>query len=128
MALREEILRKPLNLEYTPEELLAEADSFHLACIHSETLVGCLVLRPESDSRLRMRQFAVRADFQGQGIGRALVTYAEEFARARGYQEIMLHARETAIGFYEKLGYRKEGSRFTEVTIPHFAMRKQLER
>jgi predicted GNAT family N-acyltransferase len=37
-----------------------------------------------------------------------------------------MHARKTAMGFYEKLGYEKIGDEFTEVTIPHYKMEKRL--
>ena len=46
--------------------------------------------------------------------------------RGGGYEEIVLHARETALGFYQKLGYETEGDSFTEVGLPHSAMRKKL--
>ena len=39
---------------------------------------------------------------------------------------MVLHARETAVGFYEKLGYKTSGDKFIEVTIPHFPMQKEL--
>jgi predicted GNAT family N-acyltransferase len=37
-----------------------------------------------------------------------------------------MHARKHAVGFYEKMGYKARGNEFIEVTIPHFAMEKQL--
>lgn len=126
VALRDEILRKPLYLTFCPEELAGEKDFFHLACRQEGALVACLVLQPVSDKQIRMRQLAVRTDVQKEGIGRTLVAYSESFARTHGYDEIVLHARETAVGFYEKLGYRREGDRFTEITVPHFLMRKVL--
>ena len=39
-------------------------------------------------------------------------------------REIVAHVRETAIPFYARLGYERRGSRFVEVTLPHFLMRK----
>ena len=71
-----------------------------------------------------MRQLAVATELQGRGLGKTLVRYAESFARQSGYQEIVLHARESAVRFYEKLGYTRQGDCFTEVTIPHYQMRK----
>ena len=73
-----------------------------------------------------MRQVAVVSDLQGQGIGRALVEYSEALARKLGFRRMVLHARETAVAFYKKLGYLRIGGRFEEVTIPHWAMTKQL--
>ena len=126
VALRSAILRQPLGLKFSPEELDAERDSLHLACWRGKSVVACLILKPVSAKQMRMRQFAVHADVQGQGVGSALALHAEAIAKEHGYEEIVLHARETALGFYEKLGYVVEGERFIEVTLPHFSMRKRL--
>jgi predicted GNAT family N-acyltransferase len=39
---------------------------------------------------------------------------------------LCMHARKTAKGFYEKLGYAVTGDEFMEVTIPHYIMEKAL--
>ena len=127
VALRDEVLRKPLGLSYDPAELAREKDSFHLAFRERAELVACLVLKPLDERCIKMRQLAVRESSQGKGFGRELVNYAESFVRERGYAEIVLHARETARGFYEKLGYEAEAGSFTEVGLPHVFMRKMLQ-
>jgi ribosomal protein S18 acetylase RimI-like enzyme len=124
--LRDKILRQPLGLIYTPEQLGAESDSIHVACYLQDELVGCLILKPDGPQNLKMRQVAVSDKHQGLGIGRALVDFSEEFARENGYGKITMHARETAAGFYLKLGYEVEGEAFEEVTIPHRSMFKKI--
>lgn len=126
VALRDEILRRPLGLAFNPEELAAEKDSFHLTCWQGDELVACLVLKPLSQEQIRLRQMAVRREFQGRGLGTGLVRYSEAFAWARGYRTMVLHARATAVGFYARLDYHVQGERFLEVTIPHYAMEKTL--
>ena len=64
---------------------------------------------------------------QRKGLGKILVANAEETTLENGYKQIILHARITAQGFYEKLGYAPFGNIFTEVTIPHIAMQKSLQ-
>ena len=125
VAVRDLILRKPLGLSFSAEELEAEKDSHHVACYRGERLVGCLVLHPQGDD-VRMRQVAVVADLQRQGIGKAMVQYSEALTRKLGFRLMVLHARETAVAFYEKLGYSRLGDRFEEVTIPHWTMVKRL--
>jgi predicted GNAT family N-acyltransferase len=71
-----------------------------------------------------MRQVAVAAAMQGKGVGARLVAASEDFAKEHGFQKITLHARETAVLFYERIGYQKIGERFEEVGIPHFKMEK----
>jgi ribosomal protein S18 acetylase RimI-like enzyme len=73
-----------------------------------------------------MRQVAVASEAQRQGVGRAMVEFSETFARRLGFTRMVLHARENAIPFYERLGYCRIGERFEEVTIPHWEMVKEL--
>ena len=126
VALRDSVLRRPLGLQFSVEQLRAEEDSRHIACYRDDTLVGCLILRPIAGGDVQMRQVAVVAQLQGQGIGRAMVEYSEALARTIGFTRIILHARETAVPFYENLGYAKVGERFLELTIPHWAMERSL--
>lgn len=127
VRLRYDILRAPLGLEYTPEQLAEEWGQHHLAAYdHQHRLVGYLNLTPAGPKEVKMRQVAIAQSVQGQGIGRHLVEYSEAFARARGFDKMVLHARETAVPFYLKLGYAVVGEQFEEVTIPHFKMWKNL--
>ncbi len=127
VRLRYEVLRKPLGLEYTPEQLAAEYNNHHLAAYSNNgQLLGYLNLTPSDGGVIKMRQVAVEPQAQGMGVGKKLVEASEVLARKIGYQNMVLHARETAVAFYEKLGYHKVGERFEEVTIPHFRMEKPL--
>jgi predicted GNAT family N-acyltransferase len=127
VRLRDDVLRKPLGLSFTAEQLAAEYDCMHLTATDAVgRLIACLILAPGSEAEIKMRQVAVRPDLQSRGIGTALVQAAEELASDTGFREMVLHARETATAFYRKLGYRTEGDRFEEVGIPHYKMRKTL--
>ena len=77
--LRDTVLRKPLGLRFSAEELKAENDCRHVACYHGDRLVGCLVLQPVGGGDVRMKQVAVVPELQGQGIGTALVPYARRW-------------------------------------------------
>ncbi len=126
VQLRMDILRKPLGLSLTPEELEKEKDEILIAAFEEEKMLGCCMLIKGEPGTVRLRQMAVLNNLQGKGIGRALMQFAENIARDRGFRHIMMHARKTAIGFYEKLGYEVVGTDFVEVTLPHVIMRKQL--
>jgi predicted GNAT family N-acyltransferase len=127
VVLRDCLLRKPLNMAFAEEELAREDSSFHLACYLEDKLVACLILRPAGEASLQMRQVAVACLAQGKGIGRALVLYAEEFARQKGCQQIVLHSRLSAVPFYLKLNYSASGDIYEEVGLPHITMLKELD-
>lgn len=124
--LRLRVLRIPLGLSYTPEDLGAEAGDVHIVGYLGDKMVACLLLSPQSPARCKMRQVAVDAEFQGRGIGSKLVAFSEALAKERGVAEIILNARESAVPFYLHLGYQVVSERFFEVTLPHFAMQKLL--
>jgi len=84
------------------------------------------MLVPVDNDTIRMMQVAVDTKYQGEGIGRDLVRYAEKRARAAGYHKIVMHAMLTVVHFYEKNGYRQEGEIFEEKGITFAKMVKEL--
>lgn len=126
LKLRDDILRKPLGLTFTNDELEKEKHNLHIAAYEDDQMLGCCMLVEEEPHTVRLRQMAVLNDLQGKGIGKALMQFAENLARDRGYKRITMHARKNALGFYEKMGYRKIGKEFEEITIPHYVMEKEL--
>ncbi|MBM3919522.1 MAG: GNAT family N-acetyltransferase [Sphingomonadales bacterium] len=127
IALRHTILRAQLGLHFSLPELQAEQDQIHLGAWVGHELIGCLVLAPVDLHTIRMRQVAVRADRQLLGVGTALVRYSEEVSREHFFDTLTLHARRTAVPFYQKLGYREDPQEFMEVGIPHIRMWLPLE-
>jgi predicted GNAT family N-acyltransferase len=126
IKLRYEILRKPLNLHFTSEQLTAEKDYFHLGYFKEDKLIACLMLVPEENGKMKMKQVAVEIESQGKGIGAKLVSAAEKFASEKGFSIMYCHARDTAVPFYEKLNYKRVGEMFEEVSIPHWEMEKEI--
>ena len=127
VRLRCEVLRRPLGLDFTPEQLAGEYNDVHLAAFDDPgNLIGCLCLTQVDALQVKMRQVAVAPDWQGKQVGRQLVAASEELAKSMGFQKMTMHARETAVPFYVRLGYTSVGQRFEEVTIPHFKMEKAL--
>lgn len=126
VALRHAVLREPLGLSYTEEQLKEEEEEIHFNAFLGENLVGTLLMRIVSSDEIKMRQVAVWPGVQKGGIGKAMVFFSEGWAKGRGFRVISLHARVTAVPFYEKLGYTVKGPLFHEVTLPHYAMKKFL--
>jgi len=124
--LRNQILRKPLGLTFTNEELENEKNEILIAAFEEDEILGCCVLCPIENERFRLRQMAVKDDVQGKGIGASIMSFAETIAKDKGYKYMLMHARDSAIGFYEKFGYKVIGTPFIEVNLPHHVMEKEL--
>lgn len=126
VALRNLVLRRPLGRVLTVSELAPDAVDLHLGAFNGGRLLGSLILANLTGKQIKMRQVAVDPGAQGQGVGRRLVEFSEAEARAMGGQEMVLNARETAVPFYQRLGYQVVGEKFTQVTLPHIKMMKSL--
>ena len=126
LALREAILRRPLGLSLSAEELEDDKLRTHFCAVQDGAVLACVSLKPLENGSLQLKQMAVAENRRLEGIGAALVAHAETWARDRGVDEMVLHARIGAEDFYSRLGYRAEGPIFEENTIPHVRMTKRL--
>jgi len=75
------------------------------------TMAGIIVLVPKPD-HLLLDNIAVRPDWQGQGLGRQLIAFAEDEARRLSYAELRLYTHEKMtenIALYTRLGFVEAG-------------------
>jgi len=92
-----------------------------------ERLIGLIVQQLKHDHVL-VSNVAVGKAFQGQGYGRELLHYAENFAREKGKRELRLYTNELMqenLRIYSKLGW-KEYERTEEDGFRRVFMRKTL--
>lgn len=128
VELRYKILLEPLGLKFLDSHRNAEANYLHIGCIEGldDKLVGGLMMAPVDNDTIRLMQVAVDSKYQGEGIGREMIKYAEQRAREAGYGKIIMHAMLSVVHFYEKNGYRQEGEIFEEQGITFAKMVKDL--
>lgn len=125
-SVRETVLRHPLGLRFTEEDKEAEKSHIHIAAFIEEKLRAACVLVPRGKTRIKMQRVAVDEAWRGKQIGSELLLFCERHCTKLGYDEIFCHARDTAIPFYEKHGFKTIGAPFIEQTIPHQKMSKIL--
>lgn len=113
-----------------PAEVVVNADderALH-AIAYDEadgSVVGTLRLVPRGDA-CKAGRVAIDPSRRGQGIGAALMRFAADLARKLGYAQLVLNAQMSAMGFYERLGYRAEGDTIAEAGIEHQPMTLEL--
>jgi N-acetylglutamate synthase-like GNAT family acetyltransferase len=126
VKMREDILRKPLGLTFSTDELQAEKNNLLIGAFEDDQMLGCCMIVEKSPDKAQLRQVAVLNNLQGKGIGRALILFAENLARDHGYKTMCMDARKNTVPFFEKMGYKTINPEFIKLTIPHFAMEKEL--
>ena len=125
LALRNDILRKPLGLVLSSDDIKDEQFDILIAAFDDDEMLGCCVLK-KLKGIVILRQMAVKSHLQGKGIGSSIINFAENIIRDHGYMEMKMDARSYAVNFFENQGYSVVGKEFTKLGIPHIEMRKMI--
>jgi N-acetylglutamate synthase-like GNAT family acetyltransferase len=124
--LRYRVLRQPWNQPVGSERDALENQAKHFAAFEAANLIGVGRLDHVEARIYQIRFMAVEPGCQSKGIGARLMKAIEMDAWNSGAVEIILHAREQALGFYQKLGYALvEPSHLLFGEIQHFLMKKK---
>ncbi len=126
--LRWQVLRKPWNQPTGSERDALEQECIHRMIIDANNRV-LAVGRLEKINHFtgKIRYVAVSPDAAGQGLGLRVINALEVQAQQLGIKKLELNARESAIGFYQKLGYCfHEFSHLLFNEVKHFSMSKEI--
>lgn len=127
--LRWQVLRQPWQQPKGSEKDDVESQSFH-RMVTNEVDDVLAVGRLERTGQYsgQIRYMAVSDAAQGQGLGKQIIQSLEVQAQQLGITDIVLNAREQALGFYEKLGYQLgQESHVLFDVIKHYQMSKTLQ-
>ncbi len=134
---RHRFLREPLGLRLTAHDVEGE-ESQRIFGLFTEvpgdfrTLIGGLIGKADDDvaapraDTVRIRQVVVSPEWRGQGAGRQLLLQSERLLADEGFRRAALYAREDAIGFYLRNGYRRTGKTTTMIGLEHELLEKDL--
>lgn len=127
--LRWRILRAPWGQPRGSERDALDDTSWHrMACLSGRIPVGVVRLQFNTLTQAQLRYMAVEPACRRRGVGAALAAALEQSARLQGAVEIVLDARDEAVGFYRRMGYEVVGPAHTLYgSIHHQAMRKCLD-
>jgi YbgC/YbaW family acyl-CoA thioester hydrolase len=105
----------------------ADATALHaVACnrLGAPVAAGRL-LQPEA-GLAQIGRMATLPTVRGAQLGAAVLQALMGLARQRGDQAVMLQAQTSAVGFYERFGFMREGGIFQAAGVPHQTMRRAL--
>lgn len=102
--LRFDVLMAPFGVERDDNWNDDDPASHHLVAIEGDRAIGYARLLVEGGTG-QIRQVAVAFDRQGTGVGSQLMSEVCRKADEIGLEVVYLHARHTAEGFYQRLGF-----------------------
>jgi YbgC/YbaW family acyl-CoA thioester hydrolase len=112
--------------QQVPAEL--EADEADAGATHALAVnrlgaaVGTGRLVATAPGVCKLGRMAVLSTVRGAGVGSALLRALSAAARKQGAHTLVLHAQDTAVDFYRRLGFAPQGEVFQEAGIAHQAM------
>lgn len=120
-------IRKKVFVEEQKIPLDLEIDETESEAIYFLTYADGI---PAATGRLReygkyikFERIATLKEWRGKGVGRNLMEAMLDYAKKNfGDKVPYMHSQESAVAFYERLGWRKSGAPFMEADIPHQAM------
>ncbi|MFW2373514.1 MAG: GNAT family N-acetyltransferase [Gammaproteobacteria bacterium] len=125
--LRWKILRKPWGEPEGSEQDEHEGSSYHVMVKEGDKVIGVARLQNIAPAVAQVRYMGIDDNYQGKGIGRLMMQHIEAYARDSNIDELFLHARENALGFYTTLGYKQlEKSYLLFNSIQHYKMNKRI--
>ncbi|WP_394758116.1 GNAT family N-acetyltransferase [Flavobacterium sp.] len=132
-SVRHKVLRKgkPIETCFFDGDNLEQTK--HFGYFNNGKIVGVVSIYKNKNSifkfpnQYQIRGMAILEEFQEKGYGKLLIKHCEDYLKNNDTNLIWFNARETAVTFYEKLGYTKNGFPFTITDVGiHFLMFKNL--
>jgi predicted GNAT family N-acyltransferase len=103
-----------------------DVNSYHAVARWEGKIIGTGRLVLENQYAGKIGRMAVLEAYRRLGVGGYVLEFLELYAWKMGFNEVALHAQVYVKGFYQKRGYKEEGSVFFEAGIQHILMRKKL--
>lgn len=126
LALRKEVFIQEQQVPTAVEIDAHEADCIHFVLYQEQAAVATCRLLPLSAEQIKLQRMAVRKAERRHKLGAKLLGHCLQFASDQHYQHMLLGAQNTAIPFYQNLGFVIAGPEFYEAGIAHHLMSKQL--
>ena len=124
--LRFEILRKPLDQPKGSERNEGDLTGNHFAIYENTLLKAIGRLDTVDKTTSQVRFFCTAISSQGKGYGKILMEFMEDFSQQQGNNKMILQARENAVDFYSKLGYKVlNKSHLLYNKVQHYLMEKK---
>ena len=133
LKVRHQVLRqgKPIDTcKFEGDDL---ETTFHIGLFYYSELIGVVTYTKnnnssfKNDSQYQLRGMAILQPFQGKKFGNILLEEGEKLLKTKKCSLIWCNARESAVNFYSKFGFKKSGDAFEIPEIgTHFAMYKTV--
>lgn len=123
IPLRQSVLWPNKPSEYCHVD--GDNEAMHFGAFANNKLV-CVASVYITSDRARLRKFATKTDYQGQGIGSQMLKFILHSLNNTVVKFFWCDARESALSFYQRFDMQPYGERFYKAEVSYFKMEVAL--
>ena len=114
------------NRSFDAIKLPKDEEGLHFGLFEDNKLISVISLFMEKDNA-QFRKFATEISEQNKGYGSILLNHIIEESIKNNVKNLWCNARLTALGFYEKFGFRAVSETWIDNEIKYVKMEKSFE-
>lgn len=126
LQLREDVMRKPLGLLLSAEDIKDDNMRTHIGGYYNGKLVCTCSFKIIHGKIAHIYSVCVKQEFQNRGVGQQLMNFTEKYVKLHGAARLYVEGRKSAKKFYQKCGFSPCGSEYIDMNIQHQDMRKDI--
>ena len=125
LPVRHTVLWPDKPIEFS--QLADDSKCLHFGIFVDQHLVTVASVFLQND-KARLRKFATLHDYQGNGLGRAMLEHIETQLAHTNCKLLWCDDRTTATTLYERFGMQRTGELFYKQHIPYYRMSKNIRK
>ena len=100
-----------------------DPDCLHCFLVENDTVVACLRAQYTNKAKKEVKIGRIVTLTHGGGIGKLLMTESISAIKEKmPFNRLFVHSRDSAIGYYEKMGFVTVSESFDDCGVPHVEM------
>jgi predicted GNAT family N-acyltransferase len=113
------------NRPFDSIKLPKDEEGLHFGLLEEEKLISVISLFVEKDNA-QFRKFATEISEQNKGYGSILLNHIIEESNKNNVKNLWCNARMTALGFYEKFGFKAVSETWMDHEIEYVKMERKF--
>ncbi|MHC5230102.1 GNAT family N-acetyltransferase [Enterococcus sp. LJL99] len=126
IALRNKLLKATAGKEMIQTIPIEEKNDIHVVALDEDQVIGTLIISKVDQQSAQIKQVAVNDAYQGEGVGKKMLIFAEEVVRITRFKKVFLLGRSQAWGFYVRAGYQEFGQAYYDGKVLLKGFEKEL--
>lgn len=127
ISLRNKLLKTTAKKEKILTIPIEEKNDSHVAALDGDQVIGTLIISKADQQSAQIKQVAVNNAYQGEGVGKKMLVFAERVLRITGFNKVFLLGRSQAWGFYVRAGYQEFGRAYYDGKVLLKGFEKELK-